>query len=127
MKPIEVCNVWDDITMAAEEVFSVLGGGYSEQVYESALEYELNLLGYFCRRQVTSPISYKEAVVGFGIIDIVVSGIIVEVKAIAKLSDKDEIQLRNYLLPAGFKKGLLINFGPRGVEAREIERETINT
>ena len=50
--------------------------------------------------------------------------IIVEIKAVSKLADEHRAQVHNYLKTAGFKLGLLVNFGhyPK-VEWERIIRE----
>ena len=106
---------------AATEVFWELGTGHTETVYESALEVELGLKDISSvRRQVPCPISYKGHVVGAGFIDILVDNIlVVEIKTIAKLTFKEEAQVRKYLLGTGLEAGLLINFG-QFVEILEV-------
>lgn len=95
---------------SAEEVFDTLGTGQTESVYESALEIELMLRGYTnVRRQYLCPIHYKGYPVGVGLIDLIVDElIIVELKSVAKINEKDKAQLRKYLNPQQI--GLLVNF-----------------
>lgn len=103
-----------DITASsAQEVFSLLGSGHSENVYETAMDIELKLQGILDhRRQVPCVLIYKHQPVGTGFIDILVNNyLIVEIKAIAKLTNKDEQQVRKYLAATGLNHGLLINFG----------------
>ena len=67
---------------------------------------------------------YEEAVVGEFCVDLFVENeIIVELKSVENLSKAHEIQLVNYL--NGMKKniGLLINFGPTGVEVKRKYRK----
>lgn len=99
---------------AAQEVFDGLGCGHSEAVYQSAMAVELGLrnIEQFIRCQVPCPIEYKGFTVGVGFIDILIENVmIVELKAISKLSKKDEVQVIKYLTGTGLKFGLLINFG----------------
>lgn len=97
---------------AAHSVFDELGTGHSEAVYESAMVVELGLQGMGpVSRQVPCPIIYKGFTVGIGYIDIVVDNLIaIELKAVAKFSNRDEMQLRKYLLGSGLDYGVLINF-----------------
>lgn len=101
-----------DVTACAEEVHRILGTGHSETVYETALSVELAFLGINHRNQVPCVINYKGCDIGVGFVDILVEeSLIVEVKAVAKLTEKDEAQVRKYLVAAKQDKGLLINFG----------------
>lgn len=112
----------DRIKSAAAEVHSILGAGHSETVYETAIAVELLLEGIHHRTQVPCVINYKGCDIGVGFIDILVEEhLIVEIKSVAKLSAKDEEQVRKYLVAAKQDKGLLINFG-RDLEINEVEK-----
>jgi GxxExxY protein len=103
----------DEIKAAAVEVYKGLGAGHTELAYEEALEVEFLLRG-FCniRRQVPSPIYYKEHLVGVGYIDIILNDLyIIELKTVQAVSIRDEAQLRKYLTTPEHI-GLLINFNP---------------
>lgn len=102
----------DTVEEAAGTVFRIMGSGHSEAVYEASLDVELMLRKIIRRRQVPCTLTYKLEVVGTGFIDILVdNSLIVEIKAIAKLTNKDEQQVRKYLKATGLDEGLLINFG----------------
>lgn len=102
----------DVVEESAITVYRIMGSGHSEAVYEASLDVELMLRKITRRRQVPCTLIYKLEVVGTGFIDILVdNSLIVEIKAIAKLSNKDEQQVRKYLTATGLDEGLLINFG----------------
>ena len=66
---------------------------------------------------------YDDQVIGDYFIDLYVeNAIVVELKAVEHLNKQHEVQLVNYL--TGLKKdiGLLINFGPSGVEVKRKYR-----
>jgi GxxExxY protein len=102
---------------AAQEVHTVLGPGFLEAVYESALAHEFDLLGISYKRQERLQVTYKKATVGNYVADFVVTeAVIVELKATRGLTPIDEAQLINYLKATEYRVGLLLNFGPRSLE-----------
>jgi GxxExxY protein len=105
-------NLIDRVKFCAEEVHIELGPGHSETVYETALAVELVLCNTRQRTQVPCVLNYKGCDIGVGFIDLLVEEeLIVEIKTVAKLTEKDEAQVRKYLVAAKKDKGLLINFG----------------
>ena len=103
----------------AFEVHNVLGVGFLEKVYQNALVKELRLRGCQFEAEVKIPVYYKSVLVGDYYADILVEGrIILELKAVIKLTGKHEAQLLNYLKATGHKIGLLINFGSDRVEVK---------
>jgi GxxExxY protein len=98
---------------AAQEVHSVLGPGYLESVYEEALCYEFNLLEMGYERQIDLDVRYKNVVFErrFRADMVVEKKILIENKAVRKLTSQDEAQVINYLKTTGLRLGLLFNFG----------------
>ncbi|TDI94936.1 MAG: GxxExxY protein [Caldithrix sp.] len=103
---------------AARDVHFELGSGYLESVYEDALCYELDLLNISFQRQLELDIQYKNTVFKnrFRADLLVAEKVLVENKAIKKLTNQDEAQLINYLKTTGIKIGLLFNFGTEKFE-----------
>ena len=97
---------------AAFQVHNDLGPGLLESVYETALAYELEQMGYSIRRQVGIPMAYKAINFDIGFrLDILVDElVIVEVKSVETLLDVHHKQLLTYLKLSDKKLGLLINF-----------------
>ena len=104
---------------AAMEVHRILGAGFLESVYEEALAHELHLRNIPYQRQMALQVHYKDVVVGHFRADMLVDNkIIVELKATKGLSEIDEAQLINYLKGAGYRIGLLLNFGTPPLQHR---------
>ena len=101
---------------AAMEVHNVLGAGFAEADYQEAMEIEFGLRGIPFERQRPLAVTYKGAILGCSYVaDFVCYGsIIVEIKAIRELANRDEAQIINYLKATGFRVGVLINFGDPG-------------
>jgi GxxExxY protein len=108
----------EQIICCAYEVHNVLGSGFLEKVYENALLEELKVRGINAEAQKPISVTYKERVVGEYLADLVIEdSIIIELKALEKLADIHEIQLKNYLKATKIELGLLINFG-KSVEVK---------
>ena len=103
---------------AAMQVHSALGFGYLEAVYQEALELEFQEQNIPYEREKKIEIFYKgKRMKTYYQADFVCYGkIIVELKAINALSEKEEAQLLNYLRSTSIHTGLLLNFGGRSLE-----------
>ncbi len=107
-----------NIVGAAMEVSNELGNGFLEAVYQEALGIEMNNRGIIFNAQHEIEISYKnnklykKYCADFFCYD----SIIVEIKAVKKLTEIDEAQILNYLKATGSQLGLLINFGNSKLE-----------
>ena len=104
------------IVGAAIEVHRELGPGFLEAVYQEALEMELRDRGIPFEAQKPLRISYRGKTLNKEYFaDLVCFGqIIVELKALDRLSGNEEAQILNYLKATGLKVGVLINFGSHG-------------
>src|SRR5215470_16978085 len=103
----------------AEDVYGALGSGFSEEVYDRAMQVGLRLAKIGYEGQKVVELKYKEHYVGEGYPDLVVhfgeEKLIVELKAISgELGASEEQQLRNYMTILNVKRGLLINFQQPG-------------
>jgi GxxExxY protein len=104
--------VTESIIGAAIEVHKALGPGLLESAYEQCLEYELEVRGLHCARQVELPVRYKQVQLDCAYrIDLVVEDlVVVEVKCVSGLLPVHEAQLLTYLRLSRKRVGLLINF-----------------
>ena len=101
-----------EIIGAAIEVHKVLGPGLLESAYEICLAQELATRGISFEKQKPLPVVYKGTKLEEGYrIDLLVEGkIIVELKAIERLSPIHDAILLTYLKLSDCRIGLLINF-----------------
>jgi GxxExxY protein len=101
-----------EIVDAAMKVHTALGPGLLESAYEGCLKHELTKRGLKVLSQVTLPVIYDgvKIDVGYRIDLLVEDAVIVELKAVEKLTPLNEAQLLSYLKLSGRKLGLLINF-----------------
>jgi len=98
---------------AAFEVYNELDCAYNEPLYQEAYERELSLQSIPFKAQPLLKVAYKDQLLekDFFADIIAYDKIIVELKALPKLTSREESQLLNYLKAANLKVGLLINFG----------------
>jgi GxxExxY protein len=98
---------------AAMEVYNNLGPGFLEAVYQEAMEIETATRKIPALPEQELYIEYKGAPLKkFHKADLICyDKIIVEIKALDKLTSREEAQILNYLKATGMKMGLLINFG----------------
>jgi len=112
------------------DVYNYFGYGLSERVYSGALALELRERGHAVVREVLSEVRYKGRSVATQRFDMVVDDrLIVENKAVEKLTSADRKQLINYLRATNFEVGLLLHFGPapsfeRYIDCPKKERPT---
>ena len=100
------------IVDAAFQIHKKLGPGLLESVYEAVLAHELEKRGCKVIRQQAIPVVYETVhlEIGFRADLIVNDKVIVEIKSIEAISPVHLKQTRSYLILAGKKLGLLINF-----------------
>jgi GxxExxY protein len=117
-------NITSKIIGCAYTVFNALGFGFLESVYKKALVIELCKQSMAVEEEKPLKVYYEDKVVGEFFVDLFVENeIVVELKSVENLIKVHEVQLVNYL--NGLKKeiGLLINFGPAGVEVKRKYRQ----
>jgi GxxExxY protein len=107
---------------AAMEIHRQLGHGFLEAVYQEAAVIEFPLKQIPFEREVSLPIQYKNIVLPthYRADFVCFSEIIVEFKALSRLSSVEEAQLLNYLKATGLKRGLLINFGATSLQYKRL-------
>ena len=104
------------------EVHKELGNGFLEAVYQEALEREFREQGILSKSQPNVQIVYKGSALRkkYQPDFICFDEVIVEIKAMDKLSGVEHAQIINYLKATNLKVGLLINFGTRSLEHKRV-------
>jgi len=110
----------NQLKSAADEVFSVLGSGYRESVYEEALAHELRLRGIAYERQRNFEILYKGYKVSEGRVDLILNPLwagtskaeaVVELKAVKRVNEAHIRQAQVYMASLGIRQGVVLSFG----------------
>ena len=113
----------DKIIACFYKVYTNLGYGFLEKVYENSMLYELNKNGLKAISQYPVKVNYDGVSVGEYFADIIVEDkVIIELKASANLVPENILQLQNYLKATNIEVGLLLNFGKKP----EIRRKTFH-
>ena len=100
------------VTGLAMEVHSKLGYGFLEKVYENAMMVLLRREGIHAKQQAPITVYFDGEVVGDYYADLLVEDkIILELKAIEKITDAHRAQTLNYLKATGLHLAILLNFG----------------
>lgn len=98
---------------ACMEVYKTMGNGFLELVYQECLEIEFQKRGIPFVPQKPLTLTYQGQILkrtyqpDFVCFD----KIIVEIKAVSKLSPENYAQVMNYLKATDYQLGLLFNFG----------------
>ena len=134
MKPLNTRNTQKGLLFQKEsyairgaifEVYSEMGCGFLEAVYQECLENELQLrrIPFVAQQELKliykgEPLeqTYKPDLICY-------SSIIIELKALREIGDEHRAQLHNYLKATGLKLGFLVNFGhyPKATVERIIK------
>ena len=120
--------IYDELTHTiigcAYKVYKKLGFGFLESVYRRAMVIELRKASLKADEEKPLKVHYDDIIVGNFSVDLFVEDtIVVELKSAQSLLIEHEVQLVNYL--KGMKRdiGLLINFGPSGVDIKRKYRK----
>ena len=107
----------------AYSVWNELGYGFLEKVYENALVIALADDGMKVESQKPISVHFRNQAVGEYIVDLLVADeVLIELKAAKEISEVHKAQLLNYLKATGLKTGLLLNFGPEGVQVKRFRK-----
>lgn len=121
-------NKIQKIVSIAKDVYKTLGSGFSEDVYDKAMQVGMRLAKIRYESQKVVELKYKDHCVGEGYPDLIVNldgdNVAVELKAVGgKMGLPEEQQLKNYMKLLKIKNGLLINFQQLGKKAGKTQFE----
>ena len=112
MKDTDVEMLVARIRQVAYDLHVYLGTGLLEKVYENALAHRLLKAGMNVQTQIPIQVRDEDGfVIGDYIADMIVEGVLVELKSVSALLPAHTAQTINYLTATGIRHGMLINFG----------------
>ncbi|MEK7121802.1 MAG: GxxExxY protein, partial [Patescibacteria group bacterium] len=108
--------LYEDLTYKIRgAIFNVkkgLGLGHKEIIYQKAIEAEFKRIGIVFEKEKIIDISYNGQKLGIYKPDFVVDGkVVVEIKSLPFVGDREYKQLWSYLKGSSYNLGLLVNFG----------------
>ena len=123
---MEYEEITHKIIGAAYQVYNQLGFGFLESVYHKAMLIELSKYDLKVESEKPLEVFYDDQVVGEFNADLFVENVVVvELKSVQNFVKDHEVQLVNYLNGLRREIGLLINFGPSGVEVKRKYRKPV--
>ena len=107
---------------AAMEVHRVLGCGFTEPVYQEALEKEFVMRNIPYIREKELTINYKGIKLSktFKVDFLCYNKIILELKSVKEFADEHYAQIYNYIKASNLDLGILMNFGTLSLEYERI-------
>jgi GxxExxY protein len=120
-RPLLYKDLTHKIIGAALEVYKVLGYGFIQEVYETALLKEFELRGIPAKNDCSIQVSYKGDTIPSPLRSILVDDkVIVDLRAHEEYNPRHESRMINYLKATGIRVGLIINFGRDGCKPRRF-------
>ncbi len=111
----------DKIIKVFFTVYTQLGYGFLEKVYENAMLIELRKAGLYAEKQIPIKVYYDQQEIGDYYADIIVNQLVIlELKATQTIASAHEAQLVNYLKATQIEVGLLLNFGLKPEIRRKV-------
>ena len=114
-------EITEKIIGCAMKVHRHFGLGFPEIVYKRALMIELKKIGLRFKQEIEREIIYDDQLIYKRRLDLIVEDVIlVELKAITEVDNKDYNQILNYLRVFKLEVGLLINFGATSLQFKRL-------
>jgi GxxExxY protein len=117
----EAKGICENIRQIAYGLHVYLGVGFLEKVYENALAHRLKKAGMNVSTQIPVVVRDEDGfVIGEYVADMLVDGVLVELKSVSTLLPVHAAQTLNYLKATGIEHGFLVNFGSYRFECQKF-------
>ena len=118
MTTVQLSDVAGRVIGAAIAVHRFLGPGLHESAYSHCLAHEFTFRGIAFTRETPVPVVYRETRLdcGYRVDYVVERELIVEVKAVDRLTPIHQAQVLTYLKLLGLERSLLLNFNTRALK-----------
>jgi GxxExxY protein len=111
----------EKIISFAFEVLNEVGHGLNEKIYENSLTVLFKLNNIVFDQQRRFPVVFRGVEVGEFVPDLIAFGsVIVDAKAIDRISDHERGQMLNYLRVTKLRVGLILNFKNARLEFERV-------
>lgn len=109
------------IMQAAFAVHNQLGPGYSEKIYDEAMDRELPLHDITVESQKRVVVTYNGKPLSEFVLDKIADGrVIIEIKAVSQILPFHKQQALSYLKATGLQLAIVINFGAARVQFSRV-------
>ena len=117
----EAIQICDKIRQIAYNLHEYLGAGFLEKVYENGLAHRLKNAGMNVQTQIPVHVFDEDGfVIGEYVVDLLVDGILIELKTVNTLLPIHTAQVINYLKATRIEHALLINYGSYKFQCKKI-------
>ncbi|MCY3506310.1 MAG: GxxExxY protein [Chloroflexi bacterium] len=117
----------EQVKEAATAVYSALRAGYEERVYEEAMAVEFRERDLTYEIERNTEIYYRDQKVGTHRLDFILNdALVVELKAVASISNSHKSQTAAYLRTLGLERGMVVNFPYPEKDAPGFEEVTVS-
>ena len=117
----EAIQICDKIRQIAYNLHEYLGAGFLEKVYENGLAHRLKNAGMNVQTQIPVRVFDEDGfVIGEYVVDLLVDGILIELKTVSTLLPVHTTQVINYLKATRMEHALLINYGSYKFQCKKI-------
>jgi GxxExxY protein len=114
-------DITQQVIGCAMKVHGKMRNGYNEAIYAQCFSIELDKAHIKYQKELDIPVYYEQVIVGRRRVDFMIEEkIVVELKAVAELTDQHLAQALNYLECHHLEIGLLINFGAKSLQFKRL-------